>query len=47
MELPLDKFEQQEEFDVKLEIPDLNDQEKTNLVIDSKAIFIYSLRLDI
>lgn len=42
MELPLDKFEQQEEFDVKLEIPDLNDQEKTNLVIDSKAIFIYS-----
>lgn len=42
MELPLDKFEQQEEFEVKLEIPDLNDQEKTNVVIDSKAIFIYS-----
>lgn len=42
MELPLDKFEQQEEFEVKLEIPDLNDQERTNVIIDSKAIFIYS-----
>ena len=41
MELPLDKFEQQEEFDVKLEINDLNDKEKTNLVIDYKEIFIY------
>jgi hypothetical protein len=42
LELSIDKFVDLQEFDVELEIPDVNNPAITNVVINSKAIFIYS-----
>lgn len=42
LELSIDKFADLQEYDVELEIPDVNNPAITNVVINSKAIFIYS-----
>ena len=42
LELSIDKFVDLHEYDVELEIPDVNNPAITNIVINSKAIFIYS-----
>lgn len=42
IELNCESFEKQEEFEVQLQIPNLKEPEKPNLLVNSKAIFIYS-----
>ena len=37
-----ESFENQEEFEVQLQIPNLKEPDKPNLLVNSKAIFIYS-----